>query len=139
MKVKQVEAIPIAYPEPNDDNSTRHLLLVRLTGDDGQTGWGEAVTMWPEATLGTKAVVEGLAPIVLERDPLERRSIWTDIKSTPGGTAKAASPASPSLPLTWRCGTSPAKPPGPVCLTCLAAPYTTDCPPWSVATPRAVT
>lgn len=81
MKVKQVEAIPIAYPEPNDDNSTRHLLLVRLTGDDGQTGWGEAVTMWPEATLGTKAVVEGLAPLVLGRDPLQRRSIWTDVKS----------------------------------------------------------
>lgn len=80
MKVTHVEAIPIAYPEPNDDNSTRHLLIVRLTADDGQIGWGEAVTMWPEASLGTKALVEGLAPIVLGRSPLDRRAIWTDIK-----------------------------------------------------------
>lgn len=69
MKIVALEAIPIAYPEPNDSGSIRHLLLVRLTADDGQVGWGEAVTMWREASLATEAIVDGLAPLVIGHDP----------------------------------------------------------------------
>lgn len=72
MKVTGVEPIAVAYPEPNDNGSTRHLLLVRVTGDDGQAGWGEAVTMWPEATLATAQLVTGLAPLVTGTDPADR-------------------------------------------------------------------
>ena len=45
MRVDRIEAIPLAYTEPNDNGSTRHLLLTRVTTDTGHVGWGEAVTM----------------------------------------------------------------------------------------------
>ena len=75
MNITAVEAIPVAYPEPNDHDATRHLLLVRVTTDDGAVGWGEAVTMWPEATDATAALVAGLAPLVVGRDPEQPASI----------------------------------------------------------------
>jgi D-galactarolactone cycloisomerase len=75
VKIVGVEPIPVAYPEPNDHDALRHLLLVRLTADDGQVGWGEAVTMWPEASDATAALVTGLAPLVVGRDPAEHASI----------------------------------------------------------------
>lgn len=75
MKVVDVEAVPVAYPEPNDNGGTRHLLFVRLVADDGQTGWGEAVTMWPEATQATATLVDGLAPLVVGRDPMDHAAI----------------------------------------------------------------
>lgn len=69
MRIVALEAIPVAYPEPNDSGSIRHLLLVRLTADDGQVGWGEAVTMWREASLAAEAIVNGLSPLVVGQDP----------------------------------------------------------------------
>jgi L-alanine-DL-glutamate epimerase-like enolase superfamily enzyme len=75
VKIAAVEAIPVAYPEPNDHGSTRHLLLVRITGDDGQVGWGEAVTMWPEATDAAAVLVAGLTPLVTGREPAEHAAI----------------------------------------------------------------
>lgn len=75
MKIVAVEPIPVAYPEPNDHGRTRHLLFVRVSTDDGLVGWGEAVTMWPDATLATATVVDGLAPLVLGRDPIEHAQI----------------------------------------------------------------
>lgn len=75
MKIIGVEAIPVAYPEPNDDHAVRHLLFVRLTGDDGCVGWGEAVTMWPEATAATAVLVDGLAALVLDQDPADHGRI----------------------------------------------------------------
>lgn len=75
MKIASVDTFPVAYPEPNDSASTRHLLLVRLTSDDGQVGWGEAVTMWPEASLATQELVRGLAPLVLDGDPADHAAL----------------------------------------------------------------
>ncbi len=43
MLITSVEAIPVSYPEPNDFDALRHLCLVKLTTDDGEVGWGEAV------------------------------------------------------------------------------------------------
>lgn len=80
MRIRTVEAIPVAYPEPNDHDALRHLCLVRLEGDDGQVGWGEAVTMWPEASLATKAIVEGMAPLVAGRDPVDGEALWRALK-----------------------------------------------------------
>ena len=80
MKVTRIEAIPVAYPEPNDNDATRHLLFVRMTADDGTTGWGEAVTMWPEATLACAAIVDGLAGLVLGRDPLEHAALHSEFR-----------------------------------------------------------
>lgn len=76
MRVDRIEAIPVAYREPNDNGSTRHLLLTRISTDTGHVGWGEAVTMWPEATRATAALVDGLAPLVTGRDPGDHGAIW---------------------------------------------------------------
>ena len=76
MKIATVDAIPVRYPEPNDAGATRHLLLVRMRADDGQVGWGEAVTMWPEATRAAAAVVDGLTPLLVGRDPVESDALW---------------------------------------------------------------
>ncbi len=80
MRVASVEPIPVAYPEPNDHGATRHLCLVRITADDGRVGWGEAVTMWPEASRATAEVIRGLADIVVGRDPVHTEAIWRSMK-----------------------------------------------------------
>ncbi|MDI6911725.1 mandelate racemase/muconate lactonizing enzyme family protein [Nocardioides sp.] len=80
MTITEVEAIPIGYNEPNDANSTRHILLVRLVADDGTVGWGEAVTMWPEATAATAAIVTGLAPLVVGTNVSDHTATWAEIK-----------------------------------------------------------
>ena len=80
MKVTSVEPIPVRYPEPNDAGATRHLLLVRVRADDGQVGWGEAVTMWPEASRAAAAVVDGLAPLLVGRDPVQVDALWRAMK-----------------------------------------------------------
>ena len=69
MKITSMEAIPVSYPEPNDFNALRHICLTRLETDDGEVGWGESVTMWPEASFATKALIEGMADLVVGRDP----------------------------------------------------------------------
>jgi L-alanine-DL-glutamate epimerase-like enolase superfamily enzyme len=69
--IERVEAIPVSYPEPNDFDAIRHLCLVRVTDSDGRVGWGEAVTMWPEASLATKALVDGMSDLLVGRDALD--------------------------------------------------------------------
>lgn len=77
MKIADIRAFPLAYPEPNDFDSTRHLTLVRVTTDDGLAGWGEAVTMWPEASRAVVALVEGgLGALLLGRDPRDVAGAW---------------------------------------------------------------
>ena len=61
MKIARVEAIPVSYPEPNDFNALRHLCLAKITADDGQVGWGESITQFPEANFAAKAIIEGMA------------------------------------------------------------------------------
>lgn len=81
MRVESVTPLGVAYPEPNDDGATRHLTLCRVRAEDGTTGWGEAVTMWPEATRGTAALIEGMAPLVVGRDPVETRDLWRSLRA----------------------------------------------------------
>ena len=80
MKIRSVEAIPVSYPEPNDFNALRHLCLTRLETDDGEVGWGESVTMWPEASFATKALIEGMADLVVGRDPHDLDAIHRSLK-----------------------------------------------------------
>src|SRR2546425_4189088 len=74
-KVVKVEPIPVSYPEPNDFNAVRHLCLVKITTDDGVVGWGEAITQFPEASLATKAIIEGMAERVIGADTLASYAI----------------------------------------------------------------
>ena len=65
MRVSRIDAIPVAYSEPNDCGAERHLCLVRMQADDGQVGWGESITQFAEASLATKAIIEGMAPLLI--------------------------------------------------------------------------
>ena len=76
MKITGVDAIPLAVPlregtppSPWTAGAGRQI-LVRLTTDEGLTGWGECFAYG--ATLAVTSVVEeALAPIVLGQDPTQ--------------------------------------------------------------------
>lgn len=75
-QIASVEAIPVSYPEPNDFDTLRHLCLVRITTRGGVVGWGESITMWPESTFAAKALIEGMAELVVGSDPLDNVATW---------------------------------------------------------------
>ena len=80
MKIKSVEAIPVTYPEPNDFNAYRHLCLAKITTDDGQVGWGESVTMWPEASRATAAVIDGMSELLTGKNPVNNDALYRSLK-----------------------------------------------------------
>ena len=80
MKIAKVEAIPVTYPEPNDFNALRHLCLAKITADDGQVGWGESITQFPEANFAAKAIIEGMAPNLIGKDPVQTEALWRQNK-----------------------------------------------------------
>ena len=80
MKIARIEAIPVSYPEPNDFNALRHLCLAKITADDGQVGWGESITQFPEANFATKAIIEGMAPNLIGKDPVHTEALWRQNK-----------------------------------------------------------
>jgi L-alanine-DL-glutamate epimerase-like enolase superfamily enzyme len=81
MRIKKINAFPLRYPEPNDHNNTRYIMLVRVETDDGAVGWGEAITMWPEASRAARTIVEdGLGPILIGRDPRDTYGSWLAMK-----------------------------------------------------------
>jgi L-alanine-DL-glutamate epimerase-like enolase superfamily enzyme len=75
VKIAKVEAIPVSYPEPNDFNALRHLCLAKITTDDGTVGWGESITQFPEANFAAKAIIEGMAELVVGKNPLNNDAI----------------------------------------------------------------
>jgi L-alanine-DL-glutamate epimerase-like enolase superfamily enzyme len=79
MTIRTVEAIPIAYPEPNDHHRKRSACLVRITDADGAVGWGECCAYFPEATRATAKLVEGLAETLIGRDAAHTGAIWRDL------------------------------------------------------------
>ena len=81
MRISTVTPVSVAYPEPNDDNNTRYLTLCRIEAADGTVGWGEAITQFPESTAATERLIEGLAPLVVGRDPMDNLDIWRRIKA----------------------------------------------------------
>ena len=80
MTVRSVEAIPVAYPEPNDHSRLRSVCLVKITTEDGLVGWGEACAYFPEASRAAKALVDGLAEIVVGQDEVQTETIWRLLK-----------------------------------------------------------
>jgi L-alanine-DL-glutamate epimerase-like enolase superfamily enzyme len=81
MKVRTVTPISVSYPEPNDNNNRRYLTFCRIEADDGTVGWGEAITMWPEACKATEQVIEGLATVVVGCDPVDNLELWRRMKT----------------------------------------------------------
>jgi L-alanine-DL-glutamate epimerase-like enolase superfamily enzyme len=80
MRIRSIEAIPVSYPEPNDFDALRHLCLCKIVADDGQIGWGESITQFPEASFAVKAIIEGMAPNLLGRDPVHTEALWRQCK-----------------------------------------------------------
>ena len=77
MKIARIDAFPVRYPEPNNNDKIRSLTLVRIEADDGQTGWGEAITGVEETSLAVKLIAERrLAPLLLGEDPRDVVRHW---------------------------------------------------------------
>jgi L-alanine-DL-glutamate epimerase-like enolase superfamily enzyme len=77
MKIRSVQAFPLAYPEPHYRNIERYITLARIEGEDGSVGWGECISQFKEASLATKVIVErGLAPLLEGEDALEVEPLW---------------------------------------------------------------
>ena len=74
--IKSVEAIPVSYREPTDHNRYRAVCLVKITGEDGQVGWGECCSYFPEATLAAANLVEGFSEIVVGQNAMHTAKIW---------------------------------------------------------------
>ncbi len=82
MRIKHVAAFPLRYPEPNDNDNVRYLTLARIETEDGTVGWGECISMWPEASLAVKTVIEcGLAPLLRQKDPRDTEALWQSMKA----------------------------------------------------------
>ena len=79
-RIRTLEALPVSYREPTDHDRFRSVCLVRITGEDGQVGWGECCTFFPEATFAAARIVEGLASIVIGRCALHNEAIWHDLR-----------------------------------------------------------
>ena len=76
MKIKRVTPWNVSYPEPNDSDNIRYLTFCSIEADDGTVGWGEAITQFPESTRGTAAMVEAMAQILVDADPMQNVSLW---------------------------------------------------------------
>ena len=77
MKIKKVEAFPLAYPEPHYKGIERHITLARVEADDGVVGWGECISQFREASLATRIIIEeGYAPLLVGEDPLDVERLW---------------------------------------------------------------
>lgn len=95
--VKSVTPFSVCYPEPNDGGNDRYLTFVRVEASDGTTGWGEAITQFPESTRATENLVEGIAPLVLGSDPMQNVATWRRIKASSWWYAYRGGPAAFAL------------------------------------------
>jgi L-alanine-DL-glutamate epimerase-like enolase superfamily enzyme len=80
MAIRSVQAIPVAYPEPNDHSRLRSVCLVKITTEDGAVGWGECCTYFPEASRAAKALVDGMAELLIGRSEIHTHAIWLSLK-----------------------------------------------------------
>jgi L-alanine-DL-glutamate epimerase-like enolase superfamily enzyme len=82
MRIRRVEAFPLRYPEPNDNNNLRYITLARIETDEGAVGWGECIAQWPESALAVKTVIErGFAPLLMDRDPRDTEVLWHALRA----------------------------------------------------------
>lgn len=82
-RIARVDAFPLRYPEPNNAGKIRWVTLVRIETGDGAVGWGEAITGAEDASLATKVIVDrGLGPRLVDRDPRDVETIWTELTTT---------------------------------------------------------
>lgn len=78
--VRSIETFPVSYREPTDHNRFRSVCLVKITAEDGQFGWGECCTYFPEASRAAAELVKGFTPLVEGRNPLHTNDIWRSLR-----------------------------------------------------------
>ena len=77
MRIREIQAFPLAYPEPHYNEIERYITLARVESDDGLIGWGECISQFPEAALATKVVIEqGFAPLLTGENGLDVERLW---------------------------------------------------------------
>lgn len=77
MKIADIQAYPLRYPEPHDSNRLRYVTLVRVEAEGGATGWGECISQWPEAALAVKVIAErGFLPLLKGQEAFDTRGLW---------------------------------------------------------------
>ena len=81
MRITRVTPISVSYPEPNDNGATRYLTLCRVEAEDGTVGWGEAVTMWPEACRATERLIDGMSAIVVGQPATDGDEVWRQLRA----------------------------------------------------------
>ncbi|MCJ8323397.1 MAG: mandelate racemase/muconate lactonizing enzyme family protein [Rhizobiales bacterium] len=78
-KIINVEAFPVSYQEPTDHNRFRSVCLVKITAIDGQVGWGECCTYFPEASLAAAKIIDAFAEIVIAQNAFHIDKIWLQL------------------------------------------------------------
>lgn len=77
MRIREVRAFPLAYPEPHYKGVIRYLTLARVEAEDGTIGWGECISQFPEAALATRTIIErGYAELLVGEDALDVERLW---------------------------------------------------------------
>jgi L-alanine-DL-glutamate epimerase-like enolase superfamily enzyme len=77
MKIRDVKAFPLAYPEPHYKGIERYITLARIESDDGRVGWGECISQFRESSLATKIIIEqGYAPLLVGENALNVEHLW---------------------------------------------------------------
>jgi L-alanine-DL-glutamate epimerase-like enolase superfamily enzyme len=80
-RIARIEPFPIQYPDPNDFNTIRRTVLVRVETDHGVVGWGECIAMWPEACKAVALVIsEGLLPLLKGEPAQEIEANWVKMR-----------------------------------------------------------
>ena len=82
MKIRDIQAFPLAYPEPHYKDIERYITLARVETEDGVVGWGECISQFREAALATKIIIEqGLAPLLVGEDAIDVDRLWHKMQS----------------------------------------------------------
>lgn len=77
MKIKEIRAFPLAYPEPHYKGIERYITLARVETEDGLVGWGECISQFREAALATKTIIEqGFAPLLVGQNVIDGDRLW---------------------------------------------------------------
>lgn len=77
MKIKDIKAFPLAYPEPHYKGIERYITLARVETENGMVGWGECISQFREAALATKTIIEqGFAPLLVGQNVIDGDRLW---------------------------------------------------------------
>ena len=82
MKITRIEALPVKYEmgyriwDAQSSFSCRQAVLVKVSTDEGITGWGEAAFFGGPLEVSMTIIDRELAPFYLSRDPFMSEQLW---------------------------------------------------------------